>query len=180
MVKPRDVVPRNHSVRAGQVVLQSTLDVFGEAVQTLLVVQVGQLGGIGDVSWHTVCGKIAKGRTSSAFSSVVGPVIGTKVSVRVRERESINSGSRKTPLMLSSPSQQCCLPHTSVGYGMKGFALHVMAVLEGVLVSIQLNRPAKITIVQYYTQESWPILPCPQPLPPSVNPFTHTPIKLKC
>ena len=50
MVKPRDVVPRNHSVRAGQVVLQSTLDVFGKAVQALLVVQVGQLGGIGDVS----------------------------------------------------------------------------------------------------------------------------------
>lgn len=70
------MVPRNHSVRASQVVLQRALDVLGKAVQALLVVQVGQLGGIGDVPRHAVRGEITKCHTSSAFGSVICPVIG--------------------------------------------------------------------------------------------------------
>jgi hypothetical protein len=50
VVETRDVVPRDDTVRAGQVVLQSTLDVLGKAVEALLVVQFGQPGRIADVS----------------------------------------------------------------------------------------------------------------------------------
>ena len=71
VVKARDVVPRDHTVRAGKVVFRSTLDVLGKTVETLLVVQFGQLGSISDVSRYAIRGEIAKRSTTTAFSSVV-------------------------------------------------------------------------------------------------------------
>ena len=87
VVKARDVVPRDHTVRAGKVVFRSTLDVLGKTVETLLVVQFGQLGSISDVSRYAIRGEIAKRSTTTAFSSV---------EFTVREREGRGEGERES------------------------------------------------------------------------------------
>ena len=96
VVKARDVVPRDDTVRAGKVVFQSTLDVLGKTVETLLVVQFGQLGSISDVSRYAIRGEIAKRSTTTAFSSV---------EFTVRERKGRGEGEKAIKMACTRQNQ---------------------------------------------------------------------------